>query len=220
MLIPFQVDVPMYRWPFANFAIIAITVFYSLGGLGNPDFVLRAMLDGSSPAGLVTYMLVHGDFMHLLGNMVFLWVFGNAVCAKVGNGPYVLLYIAAGVVGGFVHMLFSGAPTIGASGAINGVFGMYLMLYPLNNVSCFYLIFPMPPLCGTFSLSGMWIILLWVVFDIWGVAAGGGSVAYWAHLGGFAAGFGACILLLRLEWIRMTATECSLADVFHGRTPS
>ena len=220
MLIPLSVDVPMYRRPISNYAIIAVTVFYSLGGFANPEFVREAMLDGSSPGGLLSYMLVHGGFMHLFGNMVFLWVFGNAVCAKVGNGTYILIYIMAGIVGGVAHLVLDGAPTIGASGAINGIVGMYLIFYPLNNVTCFYLIFlPIPPFCGTFSLSSMWIILLWLIFDIRGVIMGVAPVAYWAHLGGFAAGFGIGALLLFAGGIQMSDTECSLADVLRGKAP-
>jgi len=220
MLIPLSVDVPMYRWPISNIAIIVLTVYYSVGGFANPEFVREALLDGSSPGGLLSYMLVHGNFVHLLGNMVFLWVFGNAVCAKVGNLTYVVFYVAAGIAGGMAHLVLDGAPTIGASGAINGIVGMYLIFYPLNNITCFYLIFlPIPPFCGTFSLSSMWIILLWLIFDIRGVLVGGGGVAYWAHLGGFAAGFGIGALLLMGGAVRMSGTECSLADVLRGETP-
>ncbi|MFP4191796.1 MAG: rhomboid family intramembrane serine protease, partial [Candidatus Hydrogenedentota bacterium] len=195
-------------------------VYYSLGGFVNPEFIRGSMLDDSSPGGLLSYMLVHGSFMHLLGNMLFLWVFGNAVCAKVGNWTYVLIYIAAGIAGGMAHLVLNGAPTIGASGAVNGVVGMYLVFYPLNNITCFYLIFlPFPPFCGSVSLSSMWIILLWLVVDIWGVIGGGAPVAYWAHIGGFATGFGIGALLLLTGGIPMSDTECSLADVLRGKAP-
>ncbi|MFO7775101.1 MAG: rhomboid family intramembrane serine protease [Candidatus Hydrogenedentota bacterium] len=220
MLIPLSVDVPMYRTPISNIVIVAVTVFYSLGGFANPESVEEAMLHGSSPGGLFSYMLFHGSLMHLLGNMIFLWVFGNAVCAKVGNGTYILIYIAAGIAGGMAHLVLDGAPTIGASGAVNGIVGMYLIFYPLNNITCFYLIvIPIPPFCGTVSLSSMWIILLWLVFDIWGVIGGGGPVAYWAHLGGFATGFGIGALLLLTGGIPMSDTECSLPDVLRGKAP-
>ncbi len=218
LLLPISVDVPMYRRPISNIAIIVITAYYSLGGFANPEFVREAVLDGSSPGGLLSYMLVHGGFLHLFGNMIFLWVFGNAMCAKVGNGTYLVIYIAAGIAGGMAHLVLDGAPTIGASGAMNGIVGMYLIFYPLNNVTCFYLL-PLPPFLGTFSLSSVWMILLWLIFDIRGVIMGGAPVAYWAHLGGFAVGFGIGAVLLLSGAIRVSDTECSLADVLRGKTP-
>ena len=218
LLLPINVDVPMYRRPISNIVIIVITAYYSLGGFVNPEFIRSAMLDGSSPGGLMSYMVVHGSLMHLLGNMIFLWVFGNAMCAKVGNLTYLVFYVAAGIAGGMAHLIFHGAPTIGASGAINGIVGMYLIFYPLNNVTCFYLL-PLPPFLGTFSLSSIWMILVWLVFDILGVTTGGGSVAYWAHLGGFAAGFGIGAFLLMTGAVRVSDTECSLADLLRGERP-
>jgi hypothetical protein len=149
--------------------------------------------------------------------MLFLWVFGNAICAKVGNLIFPVFYILLGLLAATVHNLAGGGTAVGASGAINGVVGAFLVFYPLNNVSCgFFLGFRFI----TFSISSMWMILFWLAFDIWGAVEGGGRVGYFAHLGGFAAGSGLSVLALKLDWLKMERDERSLLDVLrHGRAP-
>ena len=216
MLIPYQVDVPMSRWPYMNFLLIGVVTLVSLAAFMGVDEMStgQMVLDGWSSAGMFGHMLLHVDMVHLIGNMLFLWVFGNAVCAKITNTAYLPFFVALGLVAAATHNLFDGSPAIGASGAINGVVGMYLLLYPTNNISCLWLL----GFHGsTFSISGMWLILLWLLFDIFGAALGGGGVAYWAHLGGFFVGAGVAALMLAAGWIKMTSTERSLFDVLAGR---
>lgn len=216
MLIPYQVDVPMSRWPIMNFALIGVISLFSLMVMfgGDGQSVRDMVLDGWAPKGLFGHMLLHADFIHLFGNMLFLWVFGNAVCAKITNIAYLPLFLFFGLVAAGSHLTIDGDPAIGASGAINGVVGMYLLLYPLNNVSCIWLF---GLYSRSFSFSGMWLILLWLIFDLWGATTGSGGVAYWAHLGGFAAG--ACIgaVLLSTRMVVPTDSEQSLFDVIAGR---
>ena len=99
--------------------------------------------------------------------------------------------------------------SVGASGAINGVVGMYLVLYPLNDVSVFYFL---GFRAGTFRVSSFWMILLWFIFDIWGILAGNTGVAFVAHIGGFIGGFALMIHLLRTRRIVMEEREKSLLD--------
>lgn len=216
MLIPYQVDVPMSRWPVMNFALIGVISLFSLMVMfgGNGASVGELILDGWSPTGMFGHMLLHAGLIHLLGNMLFLWVFGNAVCAKITNVAYLPLFIFFGLVAASSHLVLDGAPAIGASGAINGVVGMYLILYPLNNVSCIWM-FGFHG--NTVSFSGMWLILLWLIFDLWGASTGGGGVAYWAHLGGFVAGAGIAVALLTTGMVVPTDSERSLFDVIAGR---
>ena len=212
MLIPYQVDVPMARWPIANFAIIGLIVCVSLWGFayGDSSNFETFVLDGWSPAGLFGHLFLHADGVHLIGNLIFLWVFGNAVCAKVGNVSYIVVFLGLGAAAAAVHNIMDSGPAIGASGAINGVVGAYLLLYPLNNVSCLWTLWVR---AGSFSLSGFWMILMWLGFDIWGAVDHGDNVAYWAHLGGFAGGVIGATTALWLGWIRMTESEQSLLDV-------
>jgi hypothetical protein len=133
--------------------------------------------------------------------MLFLWIFGNAVCAKIGNVRYLPIYLGLGVLAGISHLIFTGGSALGASGAIYGIVGMYLVFFPENEITC-YLAIPflfVKEIC----VSSIWIILFWVVFDVWGAMKGGGGIAYFAHLGGFAGGFGLAILMLKFELVVM-----------------
>src|SRR5208283_1119595 len=131
-------------------------------------------------------------------NMLFLWVFGNAVCAKLGNLAYPFIYFGLGAVAGLVSQLIHDRPTIGASGAINGIVGMFLVWYLVNQITCWYgYLFFGGGDAGELTVSSFWLILMWLVFDLWGAIRGGGNIAYSAHLAGFAAGFGLAIFLLQ-----------------------
>lgn len=207
----------MARWPVANFVILGFTIVISLAALGGSlsyDTVEAMVFDGSSISGLFGHLVLHADWLHLGGNMLFLWVFGNAVCAKAGNWVYALAYVALGVIAGGAHMLIDGTPIIGASGAINGIVGMYVVWFPVNTISCGYLIVFRP---GSFSCASFWMVGLWLVFDIVGVMLGGGGTAYWAHLAGFAAGFGFAWVLSVTNIVQSASHERSLIDIMRER---
>ena len=179
------------------------------------------ILDGFGIKGLFGYMWLHGGLLHLLGNLLFLWIFGNAVCAKIGNVFFLPIYIFLGIVAGIVHLCFQGGPVIGASGAINGIVGMYLVFFPDNDITCYFVwVFFFRPIVREFTLSSYWMILFWLAFDILGAVfsrGGGGGVAYFAHLGGFAVGFGIAILMLKAKWVSMEKYERSLLQILAGR---
>src|SRR5262249_28031129 len=159
---------------------------------------------GPSLLGYVGHVFVHGDVLHLLGNMLFLWVFGNAVCGKLGNGPYLALYFGLALCEGLISSTIDPRPAIGASGVIHGVVGMYLVWYSLNEISCWFAYwFFSAAGSGTIHVSSFWMILLWLAFDIWGALRGGGNIGYAAHLTGFVLGFGLAIVLLKMKWIEM-----------------
>ncbi len=176
------------------------------------------ILSGWDIKGLFGYIWLHGGILHLLGNMLFLWVFGNAVCAKIGNLRYLPIYLGLGLISGITHLVFTGGNALGASGAINGVVGMYLVFFPMNDITCYFVLFLRP---REFTLSSIWMILFWLVFDVWGAMKGGGQVAYFAHLGGFAGGFVLAILMLKLKIVTMERYEKSLLQVLADyRKPS
>ena len=216
-LIPYHVDVPMRCRPWMNWVLIGLTVLiYPLCVSGDEFTSLgqTLMLGGKSWLGIVGHMFVHADIFHLLGNMLFLWVFGNAVCAKVGNLVYPFIYVGVGVTAGLISHLIDPRPAVGASGAINGIVGMFVVWYLLNETSCWYgYWFYYVADAGSFSISSYWMILLWLVFDIWGAIASDGSVGYIAHLAGFAAGFVLAIFLLTLRWVVMDRGERSLLQI-------
>lgn len=201
MLLPLSVDVGLIRRPWANWGLI---LFTSLMFFGTPDWgsvqsgVMHHPLifDGFGP-GVITHVFVHADWAHLVGNMLFLWVFGNAVCARVGSLPYVLLYFAFAVGTVSLYGLFSSVPACGASGAINGVVGMFVVFHPKDYVRLGHI--------NVLFRSGevqAWVIVgLWFALDCLGMLAGGGDVAYAGHVGGFVTGFACAIFLLRRELV-------------------
>lgn len=180
------------------------------------------VLDRCSIKGLLGHIWLHGGLIHLAGNLLFLWVFGNAVCAKIGNILHWPIYITFGIFAGIAHLFFQGGAVIGASGAIMGVVGMFLVFFPTNDITCYFVwFFLLRPVCHEFTLSSYWMILFWIAFDIFGASRGQGSTAYFAHLGGFAAGISLAILMLKMKWIVMEKDERSLLQLWQERnTPT
>jgi membrane associated rhomboid family serine protease len=200
-IIPYEVRTLFQRSPWGNIAVIVTTVIFFLllvaGTL--PDEMIEAMvLDGWAPTGLLGYQLLHGGWWHLIGNMLFLWVFGNAVCGVMNSFAYAGLYAALGVAAGVIHVLCDGALAVGASGALCGIMGVYLAIYPLNRVNCLWWFLIRG---GTFGVPGWLLIAFWFALDLWGASDTSSNVAHWAHLGGTVAGFGAGLLLLKLNLI-------------------
>ena len=154
-------------------------------------------VDVTSPiplwATLLTSMFIHGGIMHVLSNMVFLWVFGDNVEDRMGHVGYLAFYLVAGMAASGAHILFnweSFIPTVGASGAIAGVLGAYLLFFPYHRVRTlimFYFIMVK-------EIPAVWVLGFWAFTQLFsgvgaiGVSTQSGGVAYWAHIGGFAVG--------------------------------
>lgn len=218
-IIPYRVDVPEDRYPVANWILIAVTVMISISFFhsdlmdGSPGAEMVA--DGWRLSGLIGHMFLHAGPMHLGGNMLFLWLFGNAVCAKVNNWRFLPVYFFVGLISVSFFNIVTGGQLIGASGAINGIIGMYLIFFPLNDIDCIVL---GGMGRGNFTVSGYWMILLWFCFDLFGLFFNHYSmVAYAGHVGGFLSGVMVAILMLKLKIIKMERYELSLIDVFQGK---
>ena len=219
ILIPYHVDVPMRCRPWMNWVIIGVTILFYPLCVSARDFtpVGESLVLGNGTLGWVGHVLVHADIWHLLGNMLFLWVFGNAVCAKVGNLAYPFVYFGLGLVAGGIAYAVDPRPAVGASGAINGVVGMFVVWYLLNQISCWYAFWVFGPSgAGEFSVGSYWMVLLWLAFDVWGAIRGSGNIGYVAHLAGFAAGFVLAVVLLKAGWVEMERGERSLLQVLSG----
>ncbi len=155
----------------------------------------RAITRGPWPdawVGLLTSMFLHGSWVHLGGNMLYLWIFGDNIEDAMGHGGFVVFYLLTGVVAALVHVATQPAstvPLIGASGAIAGVLGAYLVLYPRARVlTLVFFVF-----IRLAELPAVLVLSLWFVLQlVQGIAAlnapGVAAVAFWAHVGGFAAG--------------------------------
>jgi len=172
----------------------------------------RFVLDGWG-IGLFTYIWLHGGVakgvVRLIINLIFLWPFGNAVCSKIGNKLYLLVYLGFGLLAGLIHLLLGVGPAIGACGVISGIVGMYIVLFPENSISCFFLL-PRPMAA---SISGYWVVFLWFILDIFEVGLGGPSTTYCAHILCLGAGFGLAVLMLKKKWLVMERGEKSLLQM-------
>ncbi len=150
-------------------------------------------------ATLISCMFLHGGLMHFAGNMWFLHIFGDNVEDRFGHLLYATLYICAGVIAGLAHLISDPAsliPTIGASGAIAGVMGAYILLYPKAMVET---IIPLPILFTSFAVPAPIFLGIWFLMQLFQGASAdttSGGVAWWAHIGGFVAGMAAAGFLM------------------------
>ena len=205
------------RRPYVNYALIAGTVlaFVLSGGFDRYAVENAAIGFGFIPsvanhfepmpaayyrvpedATYVTYAFLHADWLHLLGNMAFLWVFGDNIEDAMGHLRYGLFYFAAAAVAAVVHGWVnaeSPLPLIGASGAVAGIVGAYLVLHP--RVKLWILAFGRIPL----RLAAMWVLGAWALFQVFNILVTNAeaAVAWWAHLGGMAFGALAIVVLRR-----------------------
>ncbi len=213
-MIPLRDSVRPRRTPYVNISLILLNIGVFLFTLNlSPGELLRlfneygviprafvlSLLQGASPEQtflpFVTSIFLHGGWLHLLGNMLYLWVFGDNVEDRLGHGGYLLFYLAAGAAGSFAHIaanIQSEIPTIGASGAIAGVLGAYLIFFPRARVLT---LIPIGFFLTTARLPAPLFLFIWFILQLLnaslaGLVSGAQTVAWWAHIGGFLAGFG------------------------------
>jgi membrane associated rhomboid family serine protease len=154
------------------------------------------------PLTLVTSLFMHGDWMHIIGNMLFLWVFADNVEDAYGYFGFIMFYALCGLVAGMTHALVlsqSFSPLIGASGAVSGVLASYLVLYPRARIwVLLFLRLPVP-------LPAIWVLSGWFLLQVYGLAAAqpGDDIAWWDHLGGFGCGL-VLTLLLRKRLLNLS----------------
>jgi len=199
--------------PYVNYGLLLVNVvaFFSFFLQGTRALMVGIVRFGAIPGfiirgerlwTLLTSMFMHADVMHLLGNMVYLWVFGDNVEDALGHGGYLAFYLLGGLAATFTHIasLFltlpslgvTGflVPTVGASGAISAVLGAYLLLYPRARIRTLVVyVFIRVISVPAYYYLGFWFLyqLMMGVFSLTGLTSG---VAFWAHVGGFAAGYG------------------------------
>ncbi|MCP5074424.1 MAG: rhomboid family intramembrane serine protease [Rhodobacteraceae bacterium] len=214
-MFPIRDHNPSRRTPYVTWALIAVNVvvFALYWPLFSDEMRLaaffqdwalipREITSGQDFHTVLTSMFLHGGFMHLAGNMLFLWIFGDNMEDAFGHFPFLLFYVLCGIGADLIQVLsspYSPVPTVGASGAIAGVLGGYLLLYPKAKVDVILIIIVFFKI---FSIRA-WIVLgIWFALQIFGslssVGSTGGGVAYWAHAGGFVIG----VLLTLPYWLR------------------
>lgn len=206
------------HYPLFSYAFIGLNVLAFFIQLQYTDHLVcsygaipREILQGEDLVTLLSSMFLHGDWMHLLGNMLFLWVFADNIEATIGNGRFLLFYVLGGLAAVGTHIFFSmggdisyccapcggvpcltnamvcgmDTPMIGASGAISAVMGAYLVMFPSSRVKMwfFFITFRIP----AFLFLGFWIWQQWAsgMESLEVISAASSSVAWWAHIGGF-----------------------------------
>lgn len=206
-MIPLKDDNPTRTFPFVTISIITINTFIYIYQLtlepkAENLFVLRTgaipyeithFVDIQPwafvlpPLTLFTAMFVHGGLLHVGGNMLYLWIFGDNIEDKLGHFRFLVFYLLAGLIASFAHIIMmpnSTVPMIGASGAIAGVLGAYFLLYPKAHVLTLVFFFFFVDIV---KIPALVFLGLWFIFQILSSAAGGG-IAWYAHIGGFVAG--------------------------------
>ena len=221
LLFPYEVRTLTVRTPWANYVLLAANVVCFLLLLGDriPDYwIYQMILDSWRVYPLLGHQFLHAGWEHLIGNMVFLWVFGNAVAGVMNNFLYLALYLLLGVAAGGAHLLLSGAPAVGASGAISGLIGFYVAVYPVNRIHCVYLFLFRP---GEFDSPGWLLIIGWFLLNLLNAFLAGGHIAYWAHVGGAVAGFLVGLAFVKWRLVDMGDYDNpTMLDYFTGRAAS
>ena len=218
-MIPLRDNIPSSRFPAATISIIVLNVVVFLRELAMGPHLQDLMLNYAvipvrytqpevahlfslhDIAAIFTSMFLHGGWIHLIGNMWVLWIFGDNVEDRLGHAGYVVLYLASGVAAAMLHIYTnagSAVPTIGASGAIAGIMGAYFRFYPFARVETLIPPFFFGP---TFVLPAILFLGWWFLLQFFNGAlslgARSGGVAWWAHVGGFLFGFAVCLVIPR-----------------------
>ena len=211
-MIPLHDNNPTETFPFLTIGIIVVSVLvfiwqislhesaqqsvaYSLGTVpallfDGPQINISNLLAPSSLT-LFTSMFLHGGWMHLLGNMLYLWIFGNNIEDTLGHKRFLIFYIMAGLAAALSHALLNPAstlPMIGASGAISGILGAYLVLFPKAKI---LVAIPLGIFIPVIRIPAIYVLGFWFILQIINsvlIDTSGGGVAWGAHIGGFVAG--------------------------------
>lgn len=210
-MFPIRDHNPSGKTPIVTWTLIAINVLIYVAMLGIPanspqlsnfygEFALipAFITNGFGWSGLITSMFLHGGLLHLAGNMLFLFIFADNIEDEMGHGWFLLFYLASGVLAGLAHVIadpVSQVPLVGASGAIAGVMGAYLLMFPRAKVDILLILIVF---IRVISLPAWIVLAIWFGLQLLSGASDPGSaggVAYWAHAGGFIVGIGLALPL-------------------------
>ncbi|HOC03505.1 MAG TPA: rhomboid family intramembrane serine protease, partial [bacterium] len=213
---PIHDEFGVKRFPFINYTIIFVNVivYFLFGFSGNYEQIVETF--GFIPARfswltIFTSMFLHGSIMHLVGNMWYLYLMGDNIEDRWGHFQYLVFYLFSGILASLFYgfLSFGDArtiPSIGASGAISGVLGAYLVLFPKDKITFWYYVFAIFTVyTGTFDMFSYAWISLWFIQQLIGLITSMGStsgIAFGAHIGGFLAGMGIALLVKLIQRTR------------------
>ena len=208
-MFPFRDHNPSGKTPYITYGLIALNclIFFGYWGditnyqvissvYGNWGLIPARLSQGQGYMTLISSAFLHGGFWHLAGNMLFLHIYGDNLEDEIGHWHFLGFYLLCALAAGFVQTMstpFSQVPVVGASGAVAGVMGGYLLLYPKAKVD---VLFIFVIFFRIFSLPAWIILCFWFALQFFNgvtVSAGSSGVAYWAHIGGFLAGLALCL---------------------------
>ena len=221
-MIPLRDTIPAKNYPVVTHALIGINILIFLVQMSQGAHLDRFLLTyGLVPArytidevaahftgfqqlfAFISFMFLHGGFWHLIGNLWFLYIFGDNVEDRLGHLRYIVFYLGCGIASGIAHLLlnrYSTAPTIGASGAIAGIMGAYFLSYPRAKILTLIPILFIP---WFIEIPAFYFLAAWLLFQLINAAGiiGGSGIAWWAHVGGFIFGM---LALKTLDYLPKT----------------
>jgi len=213
-MIPIRDEIPTRRVPVVNYLLIAVNILVFImmwmAGSSQESLVYQfAMIPSNFADGvglgdvfdIFTSMFMHAGIVHIAGNMLYLWIFGDNIEDRLGHVQYLIFYLVGGVVAALAHFITNSGsqiPTVGASGAIAAVLGAYLVLYPRSRIVTFIPLgfFMRLTMVPAIIVLGMWFILQLFSGVMTIGASDVGGVAFWAHIGGFVAGVVMALLFI------------------------
>lgn len=226
-MFPFRDHNPSRKTPYVTWGLIGLNILIFLlyspmlaeparlaAFFGDWAMVPAEISSGQEPFTLISSMFLHGGLMHLAGNMLFLYIYGDNIEDQLGHIPFLIFYLAAGLGADAIHVLsdpYSNVPTVGASGAIAGVMGAYLLLFPRAKIDFLVILVV---IFKVFTLPAFVVLGFWMVLQIFGgfnTPSEGGGVAYWAHIGGFITG----LLLIAPKWLSLGGPDFWRRTDFH-----
>jgi membrane associated rhomboid family serine protease len=188
-----------------NYAIMLVaTCAFAVQMLVDPQarYLSGLILEKWNLPGLLGHMWLHMTMLHLVTNLITLWIFGRYVCPLLGNVPYALAYVIVGMAAGMVHVVLDGRPALGASGAIMGIFGMHVVI-------CF----------RQFGRLGPWLVFTWFVATLGAGIIGGIPDAYFDHAGGFLCGMLLAFCLVLFRFVKLDDTDPALVTLLRRLSP-
>ncbi len=219
-MIPLRDNIPSFRRPYVTYFILVVNIGVFIYGLSlgkNLDSfffrygaIPKSIVSGHDPLAVLTLfssMFIHASIPHIIGNMLFLWIFADNIEDRLGHLWFPIFYVLCGLGGSILHIIIapsSGVPMVGASGAISGVLGAYVLLFPRARVLTliplgFFMRMTYMP---SYIFLGIWFLYQFI-FGISSIGARGGGIAYFAHIGGFAVGF---LIAIFYRWSRRSVT--------------